>query len=326
MNSELICHIPCNLCGSKDIEVLSLRDRQLQFLRTVICKKCGLIWSDPRPSEEDIRNFYSDKYRKEYKGIYHPKLKHIYRDAKQAVRRFCFLKSVLKKHHKILDIGCGTGVFVYTLRSLGFNGFGIEPDKYYAAYAAGELKIPVTRSFLQDIEVETTYDVVTMFHVLEHTENPSAILTKIWNLLKIEGFLILEVPNAEDTWQGPHRRYHKAHLYTFNPETIQAIGEKNRFTVHKISVAPYHGNITVIFQKQEKAKIVIEKLAGNYDKIKNILNKNDLLYHFRTSVPYKKFCQNIISAVWEQIVVRKYTTGKELVDSVIRSHLSDLSQ
>lgn len=86
------CTIPCNLCGSLSVETLSLKDRNGYYLRTVICKKCGLIWSDPRPAEENIKKFYLKEYRKEYKGITRPKKKHIYRDSKEAIKRYSFFK------------------------------------------------------------------------------------------------------------------------------------------------------------------------------------------------------------------------------------------
>ena len=113
--SRAECSIPCNLCGSRIVEILSLKDRKGDYLRTIICKKCGLIWSDPRPADEKIKEFYSKEYRKEYKGLTKPKKKHVYRDAKEAIKRYNYFKEILSKDDSVLDIGAGNGVFVYTL-------------------------------------------------------------------------------------------------------------------------------------------------------------------------------------------------------------------
>ena len=62
------CPIPCNLCGSSDVEVLGNRDRDGRPLRTTICRTCGLVWSNPRPAEDEVRRYYSREYRLDYKG------------------------------------------------------------------------------------------------------------------------------------------------------------------------------------------------------------------------------------------------------------------
>jgi len=318
MGEKKLCAVPCNLCGSKNIEVISVRDRDFNYLRTVICKECGLIWSDPRPSEEEVKNFYSEKYRKEYKGDYKPKLKHIIRDAEESVRRFRFLENIIQKDSTVMDIGSGTGVFVYLLRTLGFNTVGIEPDKNYQAYAVKTLEIPVENNFLQDNETDRKYDIITMHHVLEHTENPSAVFQKIRDMLKSNGFFVAEVPNAEDIQQDPHNRYHKAHLYTFNSENFQTLGKKSGFRVYKILIAPYNGNIAVIFQKEGTfGNVISGEIVGNCEKIKTILADHKTLRHFTTAIPYKKFYRNITKALREQMKVRKYNSVKEIIDSVI---------
>jgi len=59
------CPIPCNLCGDVDVEEVGSRDRDGRPLRTTICRRCGLVWSNPRPGEEEVRRYYSREYRLE---------------------------------------------------------------------------------------------------------------------------------------------------------------------------------------------------------------------------------------------------------------------
>lgn len=312
------CSIPCNLCGYSNIEELSLKGRNGNYLRTVICKICGLIWTDPRPEGKDIKKYYSKEYRLEYKGICKPKLKHIYRDANEALRRYDFMKGIIKKDDVILDIGSGSGVFIYTLRKLGYDATGIEPDEGYAKYSIEVLEVPVKVAFARDITTASSFNIITMHHVLEHMENPYAIIHKSRSLLKNAGFLIIEVPNAEDIKQAPYNRYHKAHLYTFNPETLECVGRKAGFNVYKTSVAPYNGNIAIIFQKSEAPHIISGKLPGNFEKITEILNEHTTLRHFTTFIPYKKFLKNTIKAIQEQIMIKKFDNGKDIIDSIIK--------
>ncbi len=109
MSDHLQCSIPCNLCESTNIDVLSTVDRERKYLRTVICKDCGLVWTDPRPDKQQLRDYYENDYRLQYKGTYTPKLKHVYRAGKVAIDRYSRIKKYIKKSDKIIDIGSGGG-------------------------------------------------------------------------------------------------------------------------------------------------------------------------------------------------------------------------
>jgi len=311
------CSIPCNLCRSIHINELCLKDRNGNYLRTVICVKCGLIWSDPRPSEEKIKNFYSKEYRKEYKKILKPKLKHIYRDANEAIKRFCFFKEILRDNYNILDIGSGSGVFVYTMRKLGYNTSGIEPDEGHVLFSKEKLQLPVTTGFIQDVQGREVYDLITLHHVLEHLVDPLRELKKIWLLLKDNGYLVVEVPNAEDIKQSPKNRYHKAHICTFNPKTLETLGLKAGFEIHKKAIAPLNGNISIIFKKLETIPLITGEIAGNCQEITKTLNKHTTFHHFITPVPYLKFLKNVFRAIHEQIAIKNLKDSKDIIDSVL---------
>ncbi len=313
--------ISCNLCGSFEAGVLSLKDRRRKYLRTVICKKCGLIWTDPRSSGADIRSFYSGKYRREYKGSARPKMKHIYRDAKEALRRHRFISEFINEKDRILDVGSGTGVFLYTLRRLGYDACGLEPDRYYGQYSRKEFGLPVKTAFLQDSAFFETFDFITMHHVLEHTEDPLAILKKIRELLKPAGFLYLGVPNAEDISQAPVNRYHQAHLYTFNPETITALSGKAGFTARQTSIKPHGGDIALLLQKSEDTAGGTGGIPGNYTRITRILKQNNCWRHFTTVFPYRKFAGNLARPLREKMLLGKYKNSRELLDAVIAGEL-----
>lgn len=84
------------------------------MLRTVICAKCGLVWSDPLP--HNPRDFYEDSYRVSYKGTYSPKPKHILRAGNVALSRYQKIEKLLSKPLSILDVGSGGGEFSYLLK------------------------------------------------------------------------------------------------------------------------------------------------------------------------------------------------------------------
>ena len=276
-----------------------------------------MIWSDPRPTDKKIRDFYSTEYRKEYKGITKPKKKHVYRDAKEAIKRFNYLKEILNETDTILDIGAGNGVFVYSLRKLGYNAKGIEPDENHAKYAREELKIPVATGFAQDINNLESFDVITLHHVLEHLTDPAVELKNISRMLKREGYFVVEVPNAEDIRQDPKNRYHKAHIYTFNPETLVALGTRAGFRVIKKTIAPLNGNISIIFQKNSESSDFAGELDGNYSKITKILNTHTTFHHFTSPTPYLKIFISAFNAICEQVAIQKINNDTDIIDTVI---------
>lgn len=85
MRDESVAAVPCNLCGGVHVSVLSHSSRSGAPLRTVVCRECGLGWSDPPPHA--TRKFYEQDYRLAYKRTYEPRAKHVLRAGKVALSR-----------------------------------------------------------------------------------------------------------------------------------------------------------------------------------------------------------------------------------------------
>lgn len=311
---EKLTAIPCNLCGSSDADELSLVDRDGKHLRTVICRNCGLVWTDPRPA--DIRDFYEREYRLRYKGTYRPKPKHIYRAGKVAIDRYGRIKEHISKGMSLLDVGSGGGEFIYIMRKQGCKVTGIEPNEGYARYAISEYDLDVHVGFLQDVQLEEdSRDVVTMWHVLEHTEDPASTLERICKWIRPGGILVVEVPNVEATCQAPAHRFHIAHLYNFNPETLRGMGEKAGLTAIKQDISEDGGNITAIFKKDErKTPSCGRTIQGNYDRIAGIVRGHEVARHYTSHHPYLRFIRKICRTVAEKIATANVADGKRLLD------------
>jgi 2-polyprenyl-3-methyl-5-hydroxy-6-metoxy-1,4-benzoquinol methylase len=168
----------CVLCyGIEFTEISDTDAKSRSALRVVFCEQCGLVQQSPVPAEEELKQYYSQDYRLDYKKIQVPKSCHVYRAGKTALHRIGFLKNNNIKSGRLLDIGAGGGEFVYLSGNSGFESEGIEPNRGYAGYSADKYKIAVKNGFLDDIQ--DSYDVITMFHVLEHLSSPVAAFEKI---------------------------------------------------------------------------------------------------------------------------------------------------
>ena len=314
------CSIPCNLCGLTDVEEISRVDRTGNYLRTVICRYCGLVWSDPRPNQEEVEKYYTKDYRISYKGSHTPKLKHVYRAGKIAENRFLFLKEILRPGSVILDIGASSGEFVYFLRHAGYEASGIEPNEGYGQYARDQLALPVEIGMAQQFDLEpNSIDIVTMHHVFEHLDDPFLILQKTRTALRDGGHVVIEVPNIEGTCFAPIHRFHAAHLYNFNRETLESMGKRAGFTVLKTVISSDGGVITTIFKK---AEIPVEAvpLVGNYEKIMRIIKNHKPISHYLTASPYTRPLKKLAMYAKENGAIRGATTGKEVLDAIVAEY------
>ncbi len=314
-----LCSTPCNICGSMDVSVLANRSRSGKPLRTVICKDCGLVWSDPLP--HNPKSYYEDDYRVEYKGTFTPKPKHILRAGKVALSRRKLLGDWIAQPKKILDVGTGGGEFAYLLQSLGHDVSGIEPNKGYAEYSRQEYGLKVQVGFIQDIHQSIdSFDLITIWHVLEHTENPTAVIEKLYALLKPEGVLVVEVPTIEATCQSPLSTFHEAHIFNFNLNTLRKLGEKIGFVevTHKLSADG--ANITLFFKKPGvKAKTLSNdnlKIPGNAERIRSIVTNHTPVKHYLTLEPYKRLVSRLSKAIGEKCATVDFQRGKKLLDKL----------
>lgn len=317
---------PCQLCGNPESVVLANRGRHGKPLRTVICLQCGLVWSDPLP--HNPREFYTQHYRLHYKGTYTPKPKHILRAGRLALARCQTIRHLLPTPQTILDVGSGGGEFIYLLHKLGHTVQGIEPNRGYAEYAESEYGLQVHIGFAQDVALpEEHFDLITMWHVLEHTERPAEVLLKLHRLLKPSGILVIEVPNVEATCQAPQNTFHEAHIFNFNLSTLQKLAEKNR--LHRdwsTDLRRWREHHPFCPEKRRKnGAPAALAIPGNAESIIRIVRGHTPLKHYTTAHPYRRLWHRLRQYFAGQYGTRDFTSGKALLDQLyaptIRRHV-----
>ena len=209
----------CILCEKNEFDIVSSKDaKNNALLKVVFCKGCGMIQQDPIPSEDAVNEYYSNEYREDYKKTFTPKTKHVYRAGKLALKRIKFLKERNILQGNLLDVGAGGGEFTYLSSKLGFISEGIEPNVGYSNFAREEYGINIQTGHLSDVCQK--FDLITMFHALEHIPNPIKTFKLLYELLNNEGNLFIEVPNIETKDASPHNIYFKAHIHYFSAATL----------------------------------------------------------------------------------------------------------
>jgi SAM-dependent methyltransferase len=250
----------CTLCGARGASIVyrNCRDRRHWLpgrFDLVRCCDCGLVRTAPRPSVGSIAEFYPPSYVSFAAEV--PSTSAWYAVLRSVVR----LPYVLRygsadpwfrpsDTNRLLDVGCGTGVYLQAMGNLGWSVRGVEPDAAAAGRAAERLGVQPDRIFVGRVEdadfPPETFDLVTMAHVLEHLHNPRGALERIHRWLRPAGMIRLWLPNFESIESGVFRKLWfgldvPRHLYHFGPDTIRAILESAGFSVERV-VPQYQAN------------------------------------------------------------------------------------
>lgn len=215
----------CPLCGGGDGRVVSTRDRRRRSLVSILCLDCGLVYNSPIPGDAEVERFYRDAYRLEYKGAAVPSRRQIVRNFKHVMDFFQRNSELLAQARTCLDIGAGSGEFLFFASALGMEAKGIEPNEGYAAHARENLGLDVATSFIHDTDYPRGgADLIRLNHVLEHLNRPVESLKVIGRWLADDGIIYIEVPNIEDYARSKSRGniFHFGHIFNFNPWTLRA--------------------------------------------------------------------------------------------------------
>jgi 2-polyprenyl-3-methyl-5-hydroxy-6-metoxy-1,4-benzoquinol methylase len=272
-SSPYIGQKPCPCCGTTSGQIVSLIDGKSGGpLITLSCDSCGLGRIDPIPSEAELEEWYKNEYREAYKGMVNPALRYVLRAGRNALDRYDWFARKLNpgfnksddRRLKSLDIGASSGEFVTLMSTRGFDAKGIEPHRGYADYAVRVMGQQVFSGSLNEGLANysgESFDVITMFHVLEHLSEPVKSLQFLGEQLSASGCLYIEVPNALRMC-APNYMFFKAHTLYFTHDSLIRLLAKAGFDVIEKN-EPHSGNIRVIAQYTGR-EVAIEPVAESH--------------------------------------------------------------
>ncbi len=216
----------CNLCLHTNPIWYCKKDSIDVFL----CPNCGLIYVSEMQKDEDLIKHYSDQYFEPYLKTQSIHLNKRFKKRINEIKQYSFPGT-------LLDVGCGAGFFLKLASENGYTAKGVELSPYAARYAKEKLGLHVFQGELANAGfAKESFDIITLWHVLEHVHDPKKFLGQVNNLLKKNGMLALEVPNigslsahiAGKNWElmAP-----KEHFYYFNKFTIKQYLKELGFVV-----------------------------------------------------------------------------------------------
>lgn len=237
MKTELFCPICKTQSFSHHLTTKDYTVSKIDF-NIASCNECNFKFTNPRPEEERLGEYYKSidyiSHSNTSKGL----ISKLYK-----LVRYYTLKKKLKLISKyvsrgtILDYGCGTGMFLDVCKNAGWKTFGIEPDEGARKIASQMgLNIFSNKERTQAHIGQQTFDVITLWHVLEHITDLEQSLTFFEEKLNKDGALIIAVPNYTSYDANYYKQFWSAydvprHLYHFEIQTIKKLLQPYKFAL-----------------------------------------------------------------------------------------------
>ncbi len=222
-------------CGNEDFEILAQKDRYGISMDTVICKRCGLIMTNPCLEDDSNNEFYDNEYPYIYRAEDKPS-EEVFLKAKEDgfgivsfIERHTGIKS-----GRVLEIGCADGRNVAAFSERGYEASGIDLSHSYVEFGRDkglDLYCCSTKEFSERGE---QFDIVVLNHVLEHFTDLERELTIISRILKTEGFLFIGVPGVRALMYGTYNSdflllLQNAHIFNFTRTTLIDVMHRHGF-------------------------------------------------------------------------------------------------
>lgn len=228
----------CKTCGSS-----AIGDYLRSDLGTILrCTSCAAVFLPPERHESPAESLYSQDYFKEREGyFFHDGVVDGSGRESAHVADFRAGLALIEAHGlesgSLLDVGCATGSFLSLAQAKGWQCRGVEVSAFAAAQARERTGCEIFCGKLEDAPFGAgTFDVITMWDLLEHLPDPVQGLEKARRLLKPSGLLLVNTPNensllrrvARFLYRGSggwitapvNRLYHRYHLYYFSADTL----------------------------------------------------------------------------------------------------------
>ena len=230
------------LMKTENTTYIQVKDHSVsgEKFQLLLNKEFGFLETTPQPSLEKLSSYYeSEDYisHTNSKRNLFEKAYHIIRNI-SLKRKLKLINSFQSEEKKMLDIGCGTGAFLKTAKDNGWQVSGIEPNEKARAIANESCHDSVFDVEELELIKSESFDVITLWHVLEHLPNLEQQVSSFKKLLKPNGTLVIAVPNFKSYDALYYKNYWAAfdvprHLWHFSKESISKLFKKENMKVIK---------------------------------------------------------------------------------------------
>lgn len=288
----------CPVCDSDDFSgFISSKDYFVtgQEFEIVSCRGCGLKITLNAPGEKDIERYYQSENYISHSDTSSGFMNMMYHRIRQYMlgRKRSLVEKETGKGH-LLDIGTGTGYFLHEMKSHGWEVSGTEKSAAARDFCLKEFGLEVHPAEELFRYRKESFDVITLWHVLEHIHDINENMKVFFRLLKPEGRLVIAVPNHTSLDATHYRDYWAAwdvprHLWHFAPAQMEKFGIKHNFLLKKVHSMPFDSfYVSMLSEKYRKSHLAFIKgvVYGKVSLIQSMINPrkgSSVIYVFKKS-------------------------------------------
>ena len=277
----------CPVCNHSNVQIaIESQDFSLtQTAFTVLhCVHCSLRFTSPAPNQDEIGQYYKfNDYisHTDTKEGWMNQLYHFVR-SKTLADKTNWVQSLFTGHKgHLLDIGAGTGAFAHAMQQKAWKVTGLEPDAVTRdkAFEIHQLHLQSTDAIFDLPEHE--FEVITMWHVLEHVHALKPYLNQCFKSLKYNGRLIIAVPNYTSFDARFYKKYWAAydlprHLYHFSPKSMSILLNEIGFEIVAIKPMWYDSfYVSLLSEKYKQSGKLGILIAGIIGLLSNLFALKD---------------------------------------------------
>jgi len=231
----------CPLCSGLLFKIITKKFRGSDGSRSIVkCKGCGLVYLRPPKTFYENKEYYDNDQQLRDLAIsdfdFEEYIKKINTDT---LRRVEFITKIIKKDSSILDVGCGYGYFVKCLSDSGYKIRGVDTSRERISVGKKKFDIDLVEEYIggekkiDKISDRESYDLITLFHFLEHSSEVDSVLSYLFDKLKKGGKIVIEVPAGSDylllNKNYGQFVYQEAHSIYFKRKHLEIFLKRNGF-------------------------------------------------------------------------------------------------
>lgn len=295
---EVITYNQCPICESTYInKALIAKDYTVskQSFEIWHCDNCTARFTQHVPSIEQIGKYYksanyvshSDTKQGFVNRLYHAVRNYTLSSKKQLIQKYSSVKKGM-----LLDVGAGTGVFAKYMQQHGWQVTALEPDETARKNAQKNHGILLRPSDEIFNLATNSFDVITLWHVLEHVHQLHEYINTFYKLLKQNGTLIIALPNYTSLDAQHYKQYWAAydvprHLYHFSPKSMKILTQQHGFKIIAYKPMWFDSFYVSMLSEQYSTgktnylKAFYEGISSNAESVQDAKNCSSVMYVVR---------------------------------------------
>jgi SAM-dependent methyltransferase len=276
--------VRCPLCGCSAYRLLFTHKECGKVVR---CTRCGLKFTRSRSTASwpELRKLHPE-----------PLPSMVLQKQDTQIDDFLDILQRIKRYQargKLLELGCLTGHFLALASKAGYEGTGIEPDPWAADYARREFGLNIYETPIPELHFDDgTFDIIAMFHVMEHLTRPMETLLDLRRILREEGLLAIEIPIIDTLYPMAMGTRHRHYVFDHTLFLSRKLAAE---FLHKAGFNILHTELTGRRIRLERIALVLRKhtdlLGRVLERAFKTLRIQERAVHVNVRDNYRVYCR-----------------------------------